>query len=313
MRSLSQKPTAAELLARATRRLRRAHLHYGHGTAEPVDDAAALLAHALDRDPPLSARQLRRRVGAAPRRRFEALLRQRIRARVPVVYLTHRTWFAGLPIYVDERVLIPRSPIAELCEQRFQPWIDARRVRRICDLGTGSGCIAIACARAFPRARVDAVDISADALAVARINIRAHRLGRRVRVVQSDHFAALNGVAYDMIVSNPPYVGRREMAGLPAEYRHEPVLALASGPQGLASVNVLLRESVRHLRPGGILVVEVGNTETLLRRRYPRLPFVWLEFARGGGGVFVLTREQLQAAGLDVRDCMRAREGDGVG
>jgi ribosomal protein L3 glutamine methyltransferase len=298
MSALSQKPTVAGLLRQATRRLARARLHYGHGTAAPGDDAATLLCHVLGRDPPLLPADLGRTVSAARQHDFAQLLQRRIRERVPVVYLTHRTWFAGLPMYVDERVLIPRSPIAELIEQRFQPWLDARRVRRICDMGTGSGCIAIACARAFPRARVDAVDISAEALVVTRINIARHRLSRRVTARQSDHFAALKRASYDMIVSNPPYVGRRELAGLPAEYRHEPKLALASGPLGLASANVLLRESARHLRPQGILVVEVGNTEALLRRRYPRLPFVWLEFARGGGGVFLLTREQLLAAGL---------------
>lgn len=296
MAALSQKVTAAGLLAAGARQLARAQLHYGHGTAEPGDDAQALLCHALGCDPPLSAARLRRAVSAGQAQHYRELLRRRCRERVPAVYLTRRTWFAGLPIYVDERVLIPRSPIAELVEARFAPWIEAARVRRICDMGTGSGCIAIACARAFRAARVDAVDVSADALEVARINIRAHRLGRRVRAVQSDHFAKLGSARYDIIVSNPPYVGAREMAALPAEYRHEPRLALAAGRNGLASVSVLLREAPRHLRPGGILVVEVGNTETLLRRRFRQLPFIWLQFARGGGGVFVLTREQLLAA-----------------
>ena len=168
-------------------------------------------------------------------------------------------------------------------------------MRRIADIGTGSGCIAVACARYLPRSRVDALDISAAALAVADINIRRHRLRGRVRTLQSDHFSALGREAYDIIVSNPPYVGRREMANLPAEYRHEPQGALAAGSDGLDSVRVLLAESARRLRPGGILVVEVGNTERLVRRTFPRLPFTWLEFQRGGGGVFLLTREQLRA------------------
>jgi ribosomal protein L3 glutamine methyltransferase len=285
----------AQLLGRAQRRLQRARLHYGHGTDNARDDAAALVWHALQLPLVPSARQLARPATTAQLRRLGQLLHRRIRERVPAVYLTQRCWFAGLEMHVDKRVLIPRSPLAELIEQRFAPWITAARVRRIADIGTGSGCIAVACARYLPRSRVDALDISAAALAVADINIRRHRLRGRIRTLQSDHFSALGREAYDIIVSNPPYVGRREMANLPAEYRHEPQGALAAGTDGLDSVRVLLRESARRLRPGGILVVEVGNTERLVRRTFPRLPFTWLEFQRGGGGVFLLTREQLRA------------------
>lgn len=285
-----------QLLDRVARRFRRARLHYGHGTLDASDDAAAIVAHVLRQAPPLTPARLRRRAGAATIAAVGQLAERRIRERVPVVYLTQQCWYAGLPLHVDERVLIPRSPIAELIGQRFAPWIDARRVRRIADIGTGSGCIALACARAFARARVDAVDIDPQALEVARLNIRRLRLGRRVRALQSDHFAALEGARYDIIVSNPPYVGRREMASLPAEYRHEPRGALAAGRDGLDSVRVLLREAAVHLEPAGILVVEVGNTEVAVRRRFPRLPFLWLQFSRGGGGVFLLTREQLAGA-----------------
>ena len=287
----------AQLIERGARRLARARLHYGHGTDNARDEAAALLWHALSL--PLAAHAYGRRVSVRGRLAFEALLQRRIRERVPAVYLTHSCWFAGLPMYVDERVLIPRSPIAELIEQRFSPWIKPARVARILDLGTGSGCIAIACARAFPRARVDASDISGPALEVAGINIRRHRLGRRVQLHRSDHFAALARRSYDIIVSNPPYVGRRELCALPREYRHEPALALAAGADGLDSVHAILRGAVTHLRPGGILVVEVGNSEWAVRRAYSRLPLTWLSFVRGGGGVFVIGREEL-VTGMQV-------------
>jgi len=287
--------TVAAVLERSTRRLARARLHYGHGTASAGDDAAALLWHVMGLPLPAPPSVYRRRVPALALRALEQLLRRRIRERMPVVYLTRRCWFAGLPMYVDQRVLIPRSPIAELIERRFSPWIEPARVRRILDLGTGSGCIAIACARAFGRARVDAADVSEAALAVARINIRRHRLSKRVRALQSDHFAGLAGASYDIIVSNPPYVARRLLGGLPAEYRHEPRLALAAGADGLDSVRIILREAAAHLKPGGILIVEVGDSERALRRAYPRLPFTWLAFERGGGGVFLIGREQLLA------------------
>ena len=200
-------------------------------------------------------------------------------------------------MYVDERVLIPRSPIAELIERRFAPWVRPERVRRILDLGTGSGCIAIACARAFPRTRVDATDVSTAALAVARINIARHRLQRRVRARNADLFTGIKSARYDIIVSNPPYVREGELQGLPAEYWHEPRLALAAGRDGLDAVRGILRGAAAHLTKAGILIVEVGDAERALRRAFPRVPFLWLDFERGGGGVFLLSREQLIAHG----------------
>lgn len=284
----------ATLITRATRRLRQGRVFFGHGTDNAHDEAVALVFHVmkLPHDSPLSV--LKRRVSAAQLARFDELLDHRVTRRVPLAYLTHESWFAGLPFYVDERVLIPRSAIAELIGRRFEPWIDARRVRSLLDMGTGSGCIGLACARAFPKARVDASDIDEAALEVAAINRRRLRLTRRVRLVKSDHFAGLSGASYDIIVSNPPYVGEREMRGLPREYRHEPRHALASGREGLDSVATILRSAARHLRPLGLLVVEVGNTERALMRAYPQVPFTWLQFERGDGGVFLLTREQLK-------------------
>lgn len=287
---------AGALLKRGTARLKRARLDYGHGTERPVDDAAALLAHALGLKRPLEERDLARPVRLRAQERYAALLERRVKERIPAVYLTGRCWWAGLPFHVDERVLIPRSPIAELIERRFMPWVRPEAVRRIVDLGTGSGCIAMACAVYFPKSRVDAVDVDPAALQVARINRAALGLTRRVRLVESDFFTQLAGRRYDIIVSNPPYVGEAEFNGLPPEYAHEPAGALRSGRDGMDAVRVLLREAAGHLADDGVLVVEVGNTETRLRRALPRVPFVWLSFERGGGGVFLLTAAQLQAA-----------------
>ena len=285
-----------ELIDRGARRLRRARVFYGHGTDNAVDESAALIFHALNLSHDAAAAIYGRRVSAAAQKRAETLITRRIVERIPAVYLTSETWFAGLPFRVDPRVLIPRSALAELIERKFTPWIDPARVKRVLDVGTGSGCIAIACAMAFPRARVDALDISKDALEVARINVRKHRLGRRVHLVESDHFSALSNIStptYDIIVSNPPYVGAREMRTLPPEYRHEPRIALAAGDSGLDSVRVILREARRYLRSNGLLVVEVGNTETTVRRAFRNLPFIWLDFERGGGGVFLLRGDEL--------------------
>jgi len=276
--------------------MKRARVYFGHGTDNARDEAVALALHVMNLPPDAPVRVLTRRVSVAQRERFEALLKRRLADRVPLPYLTHETWFAGLPFYVDERVLIPRSAIAELIERRFAPWISAARVKNVLDMGTGSGCIALACAQAFPRARVDAVDIDAPALEVAAINRRKLRLTRRVELIESDHFTALSARSYDIIVSNPPYVGEREMRGLPREYGHEPRLALASGRDGLDSVATILHQAHRFLRPQGLLVVEVGNTERILARAFPKMPFTWLDFERGGGGVFLLTREQLEKA-----------------
>lgn len=285
-----------ELIEHGARRLRRARVFFGHGTDNAFDESAALVFHALRLSHDAAPGVYTKRVSAQAQREVRELITRRIETRMPAVYLTGETWFAGLPFYVDQRVLIPRSPIAELIERQFSPWIDPKRVRRILDLGTGSGCIAIACAKHFRRATVDAVDVSEEALEVARANVHRHRLGGRTNVLKSDHFSALHRRTYDIIVTNPPYVGDDELRKLPAEYRHEPRIALSAGPTGLDSVRVILREAERYLRPRGLLVVEVGNTETAVRRAFRFVPFVWLEFERGGGGVFLLTTEQLRSS-----------------
>jgi ribosomal protein L3 glutamine methyltransferase len=295
MRRLSH--TAAETvgaaIARVARKLESAHVHFGHGTDNARDEAAEMVFFAAGLVHHLGAEAYPKRLTPARRARIDALLERRITLRVPLAYLTHRAFFAGLELYVDERVLVPRSPIAELVLQRFSPWVDARRVRRILDVGTGCGAIALACAEAFPRAQVDAVDVSAAALQVARRNQRRLGLAKRVRVLRSDYFAAVEGCRYDIIVSNPPYVGRAEMRALPREYRHEPRLGLASGADGLDAVRAIFAAARRHLNPAGILVVEVGNTERTLLKAFPKMPFVWPEIAMGGGGVFLLRAEDL--------------------
>ena len=284
---------------RVARALKSARVHFGHGTDNARDEAAELVFYAAGLEHTLGAGAYPTPLSARRAARIDALLERRIAERIPLAYLTHRAFFAGLELYVDERVLVPRSPIAELVLQRFEPWVDARRVRRILDVGTGSGAIALACAKAFPKGRVDAVDVSVAALQVARRNRRRLNLEKRVRMLHSNYFDAVKGCRYDIIVSNPPYVGRAEMRRLPREYRHEPNIGLASGADGLDSVRAIFAAARRHLSRDGILVVEVGNTEDTLLRTFPRLPFVWPEIAMGGGGIFLLRARDLDAVRED--------------
>jgi ribosomal protein L3 glutamine methyltransferase len=286
--------TVGAAIERCARAMRRARIHFGHGTDNARDEAAELVFFAAGLSHALGSTVYGNALTPRRRARIDALLQARIERRVPLAYLTQRAFFAGLELYVDERVLVPRSPIAELIQRRFAPWVKPRRVRRILDVGTGSGAIALASAMAFPRAAVDAVDISTAALQVCRRNVRRLALTDRVQVVRSDHFGALAGRRYDIIVSNPPYVGREEMRALPREYRHEPRIGLASGVDGLDSLRAILSAAPRHLADDGILVVEVGNTEDVLMRAFPRLPFVWPDIEMGGGGVFVLRGDALK-------------------
>jgi ribosomal protein L3 glutamine methyltransferase len=294
--TISEPRTARDFVHVAERRFRAARLHYGHGTDTPRMDAVFLVFGALDLPFDCAERELDVALAARDRRRIAGLIGRRIRERLPVAYLLGHAWFAGLKFRVDRRVLIPRSPIAELIENGFRPWLRPARVRRMLDVGTGSGCIAIACAKKFPRAQVDAVDVSAGALAVARRNVCSHRVAGRVRCLKSDLFERLNGRRYDLIVANVPYVSATAYRRLPAEYWHEPGIALATGDGGLAIMERLLREARAHLAPRGVLVGEVGAGAAILARRHSELPFTWLEFEHGGDGVFLLERAQLKPA-----------------
>lgn len=287
--------SVADLIRCGARAFERAGLAYGHGMDNATDEAAALVFHALGLDHEQAAAAYGLQPLAADVERVLALFDERIARRVPAAYLMGRMWFAGLEFEVDERVIIPRSPFAELVHSGFAPWIDAAGVRRILDIGTGSGCIAIACALAFPEATVDAVDLSSQALEVASRNVARHGVGDRLRLLQGDVYEPVGASSYDLIVSNPPYVSDREMNALPREYRHEPELALRAGVDGLDVVRRILAGAPRHLTPDGALFVEVGDSEQRVQQAFPDLPFTWLEFEHGGGGVFLLRRGDFKA------------------
>lgn len=289
-----QLATVRDYLRWGASRMAEAGIHFGHGTNNAFDEARDLVLWALHLPHDTDASVLDARLTLRERERVVEVLRRRVVSRVPAPYITGVAWFAGVPFVVDERVIIPRSPIAELIEKGFAPWL-GHEPERVLDLCAGSGCIGIACALYLADADVDLVDISADALACAAENVDRHGLADRIRLIESDLFGALTPGEdrYDLIVSNPPYVDAAGLAAMPAEYRHEPNLALAAGDDGLDLARRILREAPAFLTDDGVLVLEVGNSGMALEESCPEVPFTWVEFERGGHGVLVMTAAEL--------------------
>ncbi|MBM3357036.1 MAG: 50S ribosomal protein L3 N(5)-glutamine methyltransferase [Betaproteobacteria bacterium] len=299
--------TLRTVVAYGTRRFRAARLAYGHGMGSARDEAVYLALHALGLAPGAYDAARNARLSAGQIARVLDLYARRIRERKPAAFLTREAWLGEFRFYVDERVIVPRSHIAELLRGGLAPWVcEPGAIRSALDLCTGSGCLAVLIAAFFPHSRVDATDVSRNALAVARRNIDAYGLGNRVKLSASNLFRALGKRRYDLIVSNPPYVTSAAMRRLPREYGHEPALALAGGASGLDAVSTILREARGHLNPGGLLVVEVGGGRQRVERAFPRLPFYWPDTA-GGETVFLLEREQLKRGDLQTQRTRRTQ------
>ncbi len=286
--------TVRDCLRFAVSRFNESELFFGHGSTTAYDEAAYLILHTLHLPLDTLAPFLDATLTQSELYEVLNIVERRVEQRTPAAYLTHEAWLGDFRFYVDERVIVPRSFIAELLRERLAPWVeDADAVESVLDLCTGSGCLAVLAAHAFPNAEVDAADISPDALEVAQRNMADYGLQGRVHLIESDLFANLKGRQYDLIISNPPYVDAASVAALPQEYRHEPELALGSGHDGLDATHFILKQAAAHLNPGGILIVEIGHNRNALEAAYPDLPFIWLDVAAGDEYVFLLHRENL--------------------
>jgi ribosomal protein L3 glutamine methyltransferase len=272
----------------------RARLSFGHGFENALDEAVYLVLYALDLPWDWPEKYFDCVLTQKEREHVIAILLQRIKTRQPAAYISHEAWFCGLAFYVDERVLVPRSPIAELIQHGFEPWLNTNKVEHVLDLCSGSGCIAICCQHAFPDAHVSASDISLDALEVARINLQKHALNDVIDLYESDLFGQIPAQKFDLIVSNPPYVDAQDMSALSDEFRAEPVLGLEAGDDGLDLVDRILKQAGDYLTDQGLLVVEVGNSQQAMMDRYDYLPLSWIEFENGGDGVFCISANDLK-------------------
>jgi len=297
-----EQPTVVELIEYGAAQLSRAPLHFGHGTNNAWDEAVMLVLGSIGLAYESSMDISHQTLGLEQTEQIKHLIERRIQERLPAAYLIGKAWFAGLEFMVNEDVLVPRSPLAELIIDGFTPWLKPQDHIRVLDLCTGCGCIAISIASHIANSSVDATDISTQALKVARQNVLKHQLADRIRLLQGDLFAPIATASYDLIVTNPPYVGVEEMVGLPDEYRAEPSIALASGEQGLDLPLRILLDAATHLSEQGILVLEVGNSDVALQACLPEVPFLWLEFEHGGHGVCLLEKQQL----LDAQDSVAA-------
>lgn len=303
--SPSRLRTLRDYIRWAVSRFQAEQLFFGHGTDNAWDEARQLVLGALHLPWEMADSYLDCRLEEDERAHLQDLLQRRIEQRVPTAYLLGQAWFCGLPFIVDERVLIPRSPIGELIDRRFEPWL-AQAPARVLDLCTGSGCIGIACAYEFLEAEVVLADLSFEALEVANRNIEHHGLEDRVYTVQSDGFDGLPKQRFDLILSNPPYVDAEDIADMPNEFHHEPALALACGEDGLDLVRRILAQAADHLTETGTLIVEVGNSQVHVEALYPEVEFTWLEFARGGHGVFLLAASQCREHQALFRERLRS-------